>query len=99
MSYEPTILVLKKDLDKNKEFIITGNWQYAGTKENKEDEKTRGGEDNETAMEHIKWAYENYSVVKIGGIELILLSPSFSSFNKKVRDKLDELGIEYGLDN
>lgn len=98
MSYEPTIIVLKKDLDKHKDFILYGDWQYSTTKEGKKDEKTRGGEDNNTVMEEIKWAYEKYNVISIGGIELILMSPCFSQFNKKVREKLDELNVEYALD-
>ena len=99
MSYEPTILVLKKDLDKHKDLILYGDWQYPTTKEGKKDEKTRGGEDNQTVMETIKWVYENHDVISVGGIELILFTPLFGQFNKKVRDKLDELEIEYGLDN
>ena len=99
MSYEPTIIVLKKDLDKHKDYILYGDWQYPTTKEGKKDEKTRGGEEGKTVMEEIKWAYEKHNVVSVGGVQLILLSPCFSSFNKKVRDKLDELEIEYGLDH
>lgn len=99
MSFEPTIVILKKDFDKNKEIIVSGNWQYQGTKEKKDDEKTRGGEGNETIMEYIKYVYEKHNVVSIGGVKLILCNPTPSSFNKKIRKKLDDFNIEYGLSN
>src|SRR5437762_10511444 len=99
MSYEPTIIALKKDLDKNKELIVDGNWQYEGTKENKKDEKTRGGEGNETVMEYIKKSYENNRGIKVGGIELILMRPTLTLFNEAVRNKLYELKINFGIDN
>jgi hypothetical protein len=99
MSYEPTIIALKKDLDKNRELIVDGDWQYEGTKENKKDEKTRGGEFNQTVMEYIKNAYENNNVVRVGGIELILMEPQLTSYNEAVRNKLYELKINFGISN
>lgn len=98
MSYEPTIICMKKDLDKNKDFILDGNWQYDGTKEFKKDQKTGKGEDGKTVMEYIRDVYKG-GFVSIGGIELILMAPDFTSFNMNVRKKLTELKVEFALDN
>ena len=91
MSYEPTLVILKKDLDKHKELILDGAWQYDGS-----DEKTRGEEGNQTIMEYIQDVYKNHSLVIVGGVELLLCSPCFSSYNKQIRDKLTELKVEFG---
>lgn len=92
MSYEPTLVILKKDLDKHKELILDGAWQYDTS-----DESTRGGESHQTTMEYIQEIYK-HTPVTVGGVELLLCSPSFSSYNKQIRNKLDELKVEYGED-
>lgn len=97
MSYEPTIIALKKDLDKHKALIVDGMWQYSGTKEFTKDQKINTQDDG-TVMECIKSAYE-HNGTKVGGVEIILLTPDLSSFNKAVRDKLTELNVEFGLIN
>jgi len=93
MSYEPTLVILKKDLDKHEKLITNGNWLYDGS-----DEKTRGGEEGKTVMEYIKEVYEQKPTI-VGGLELLVCSPCFSSYNKKIREKLDELNVEYGISN
>jgi hypothetical protein len=93
MSYEPTLVILKKDLDKHKDLIIDGNWQYSIS----EDEQR--GEEGLTVMEYIKNVYTRHSPIKVGGIELVLCTPCFSSFNAKVREKLKELKIEFAENN
>ncbi len=88
MSYEPTLLILKKDLDKHQDLIVDGNWQYSTNKEEK-------GEEGLTVMEYIKEVYTKHRMVEIGGVELLLCNPTFSTFNKKVREKLAELNVEF----
>lgn len=90
MSYTPTLLILKKDLDKHKDFLLNGKWQYDGSQD-----KLRGGEDNNSPLEYLKDVYERLSPVQIAGIELLLCTPEFSTFNREVRELLDELKVEY----
>lgn len=52
MSYTPTLLILKKDLDKNKELIIDGDWQYKVV-----DSKTSRSEEGKTVMGYLKYIY------------------------------------------
>lgn len=99
MSYEPTLLCMKKDLDKHKELILNGDWQYSGTKQFKKDQKTGTGEDGMTVMEYIKDVYATSKPLSIGGIQLIAMAPCFSSFNGHVRNKLKELNVEFAEDN
>ncbi len=93
MSYEPTLVILKKDLDKHEELIVNGGWQYDNS-----DESTRGGELGMTVMEYIQNVYTKYKPLKIGGIEIIICQPSLTSYNKSIRDKLTELNVEFGED-
>lgn len=98
MSYEPHIIIVKESLEKHSDLINNGMWQHYGTKESQADEKTRGGEEGQTLMEVIKEAYKNKTFT-IRGIELCMIHPCFSSFNKAVRLKLDEMDIEYATCN
>lgn len=59
------------------------------------DEKTRGGEDGKTVMEYLTNVYFDKNEIDIFGTVCKICSPTFSSFNKKVREKLNELEIEY----
>ena len=94
MSYIPTLLILKKDLDKNKELIIDGDWQYKVV-----DSKTSRSEKGKTVMGYLKYIYQEYTSVKIGGIELFLCTPQLSAFSTEFRKKLKELQIEYAESN
>lgn len=92
MGYTPELLIMKKDLDKHRDYLLNGKWQYDGSQD-----KLKGGEEGLSPLEYIKQAYERdeNSFVKIGGIELILCTPEFSSFNREVRELLTDLKIEY----
>lgn len=94
MSYEPTLVILKKDLDKHKDLIENGNWQY-----DRSDENSRGGEYNMTVIEYIRDVYKKYPITVVSGIELILCHPALTSYNKKIREKLKELEVEFGVSN
>ena len=83
MSYTPTIVIKKQDLDKHKSKF---NDFYSD-------------EEEATTMEYLKYVNEKHDVVKIDNIEIVLCCPEFSSSNKNVREKLKELNIQYGLSN
>lgn len=91
MSYEPTLVILKSSFDKHKELLLDGTWQY----EIKEDEDR--GEEGLTVMEYLQSIIKlkQDKPVKIAGIELYLVNPTFTSFNMQVRKKLTELDVEY----
>lgn len=92
MSYEPTLVILKKDLKKQEDLLENGDWQY----KDKNDEKI--GEEGKTVMEYLQDVNRRKTII-IGKVELVLCSPCFSSFNKAVREKLQELNIEFAEDN
>ena len=93
MSYEPTLVISKKDLDKHDSLLIDGAWQYQNT------EKEPKGEDGLTVMEYIRDIYKNRTPVKISGVELIICNPSLTRFNRSVREKLTELNVEFEESN
>lgn len=86
MSYEPTLVIKKTDLDKHSE-EFEKFWEW----ENDEDEKR--------VMKYLKYVYEIHDRVKIDGIELILCTPEISSFNALVRKKLSEWNVQFGESN
>lgn len=86
MSYEPTLVIKKIDLDKHSS-KFERFWEW----ENNEDEKK--------IMEYLKYVYEVHDRVKIDEIELILCTPEFSYFNKLVREKLSEWNVQFGVSN
>lgn len=83
MSYTPTIVIKKQDLDKHKKLL--DDWYP-----NEEEQKT---------MEYLKFVNDKHDVVKIDNVEIVLCCPEFSSLNSDVRTKLTELGVQYGLSN
>ncbi len=89
MSYEPTIVILKKDLDKHRDLLLDGAWQY---------DESEQGKATRRAFKYIKNVYEG-KYITVGGMELIICQPELSSFNQKVRNVLTELNVEFGLDN
>lgn len=93
MSYEPTLVILKKDLEKHQDLIVDGDWQY------KINDKEDKGEEGLTVMEYLRDLYVKDKSVKVGGVELLLCTPTFSTFNRKVREKLHELDVEFAEKN
>jgi len=86
MSYTPTIVINKKDLDKYAD-KFQRNWEWLTD------------EELEKVMNYLRWVYEKHDVVKINGVELLICEPEYSSLNADVRDKLSEWGVEFGLSN
>ncbi len=91
MSYEPTLIILKKDLDKHKDFLLDGEWQYI-------ESKSKKGVEEKRILEYIRDTYTSTSVT-VGGIELLICQPELSSFNKLIRKRLQDLDVEFGLHN
>jgi len=89
MSYEPTLIILKTSIDKHMDLLINGTWQF-----NIKDDAHRG-EDGLTVMEYLQYVCKNDKPIKIGGIELYLTTPCFTTFNQEVRKKLHDLNIEF----
>ena len=86
MSYEPTLVIKKSDLDRHSEkFEKSWEWEY--------------DEYEKAIMAYLKHVYENHDRVKIDDIELILCTPEFSSFNRLIRERLSEWGVQFGVSN
>lgn len=86
MSYEPTLVIKKSDLDRHSHYL-SNSWLL----EDDTDEKR--------IAKYLQNVYETHDVVQIDGIELILCEPELTSFNKLVRDKLNELNVQFGVSN
>lgn len=89
MSYEPTILILKEDLDKNTDFIVDGDWQW------EEKGKYAPGKEKRKVLEFLQEILTDNNSCSIAGIKLYVCKPEFTSFNEAVRNQLDEFEIEY----
>jgi len=80
MSYEPTLVIKKSDLDKNSEkFEFVWDW-----KENERD-----------VMKYINEVRTTRFPATIDGVDLIVCRPELTSFNKRVREKLKKLKIQF----
>ena len=84
MSYTPTLVIKKSDLSQY-ENILVKTWDYPV--------------ETERVLAYLRNVYENYSVVKIDHLELLVCQPEFSSFNESVREWLDEWEVSYGISN
>lgn len=85
MSYEPTLIIRKSDLNK-KEIIET-----------LESEQYSGDSDVEEVAQYLL-RVNRYTTIKFDDLELVLCNPEFTSFNGLVRNKLRELGIDFRED-
>ena len=83
MSYEPTLIIRKKDLDEA--LPILEEEQYSA------DEETE-----RVAKCLLKVA--KYETIKFDDLELVLCSPAFTSFNRLVRERLTELNVDFRED-
>lgn len=98
MGYEPTILVRKRDLEKQSdtiryaEYNIIPNMKFKG----------RNAKENKQKLIDAYSVLEkalDYETVKFPEIELVIIYVEPPSKNWEVRNLLDELGIEYKLDD
>lgn len=80
MSYEPTLIIRKNDL--NKALPILEQEQYSLD------------EDVAKVAEYLL-EVSKYDTKKFDDLDLVLCSPEFSSFNRLVRERLSELKVDY----
>lgn len=85
MSYEPTLIIRKKDLDKAVPILKLGQEQYVG---------------NEEYLEVINFLLRvsKFEPVKFDDLELILCQPQLHEFNKNVREHLKKLEVDFRED-
>lgn len=88
MSYEPTLLIKVESMRKHKKLFQQGYYT---------DEETRGGESNKTLLEYLGdvWHEDKEWIIDVFGIKCKTCTPTFSTYNSQIRNKLDELKIEY----
>ena len=84
MGYEPILIIRKKDLDKALPIL--------------EQEQYSGDEDTVNVAEYLL-EVSKYETKMFDGLELVLCSPEFSSFNRLVRERLTELKVDYREDD
>ena len=85
MSYEPTVIIRKKDLNTKKVIELL------------EKEECCGNEEKENIAKYLL-KVNQYETVKFGKLELVLCKPEFTSFNASIREKLRKLNIDYRAD-
>ena len=83
MSYEPTLIIRKKDLDKVHPIL--------------EKEQYSLNEDTAKVAEYLL-VVSKYKTKKFDDLELVLCSPEYSSFNRSVRERLSELNVDFRED-
>lgn len=83
MSFEPTLILRKKDLENS--ISILEEEQY-----NHDDEIA------EIAKFLIK--VNSYNIIKFDDLELVICKPELTYFNELIREKLDELEIYFQID-
>lgn len=84
MSFEPTLILRKKDLEKS--ISILEQEQYSG-------------DDDTVRVAEYLLNVNTYETVKFDELELVICQPELTGFNSLVRDKLRELEIDFRLDN
>lgn len=83
MSYEPTLIIRKKDLDKALPIL--------------EEEQYSADEETERVAKYLLQV-SKYVAKKFDELELVLCSPELTSFNRLVRERLTELNVDYRED-
>ena len=80
MSYEPTLIIRKKDLDKVHQIL--------------EKEQYSANEDTSKVAAYLL-EVSKYETIKFDDLELVLCSPNYSAFNRAVRERLTELNVDF----
>jgi hypothetical protein len=86
MSYEPKLIIRKKDLNNKKVIDILEKEQYCGD------------EEKERVSKYLLMV-NNYATIKFDDLELVLCSPELTTFNRLVREKLTKLKVDFRQDN
>ena len=84
MSYEPNLLIRQMDLELKRSILESESWD----------------------VKHVDNIVSSYLLsildekpIILGDLHLLYLKPETTNFNLDVRNKLCELGVEYGIDN
>lgn len=85
MSFEPTLIIRKRDLNSKKVIQILEKEQYCG------DEK------KEKVAEYLLRVNRS-GTFSFDNVELVLCQPEYTWFNKLVRYKLTKLKVEFAMD-
>jgi hypothetical protein len=83
MSYTPTLVIRKKDLENATKIL----------------EEQQYFDDNTSRVAEYLLVVNEYPTVKFDDLELVLCEPETSSFSLEVRNKLKELKIDFREDN
>jgi hypothetical protein len=83
MSYEPTLIIRKKDLDKALPIL---------------EEEQYSVEDETERVAKYLLQVAKYKTKKFDDLELVLCSPEITSFNRLVRERLTELNVDFRED-
>ncbi len=85
MSYEPTLVIKKSDLEKHKSSFETYFTQ-------------REGSERYSVYKYLNYILNNNSTPKIDGIELLICKPELTSFNASVRKILHDFDVQFSID-
>lgn len=83
MSYTPTLVIRKKDLENATKIL----------------EEQQYFDDKTSRIADYLLAVNEYPTIKFDDLELVLCEPETSSFSFEVRNKLKELKIDFREDN
>lgn len=83
MSYEPRLIIIKTQLAKHEQILEQEQWNT-----------------DEEIAKVAKFLLEvnRHKTIKFDEIELVLCQPELTNFNSAVRNKLDELEVDYRTD-
>lgn len=99
MSYEPIIYIRKSDLEKFRDHIEMAEYDAVPKKNFTGRKAAEKKEELLEAYSHLKKALDDEYTIKFPELEIISLYVELTSKNRNVRELLDELKIEYKLDN
>ena len=83
MPYEPTLIIRRQNLLDAVPKLESESWTCDA--------------DNEKVINYLL-DVAKYEFVEFDGLQLILCTPEYSSFNYLVRDKLTKMGIDFRID-
>lgn len=88
MSYEPTIIINKKHLEKHRQKIEEEEWEKGPIKPTQKFERKRA------AYDALRIALNKEAHI-ISKVSIVIIQPEGSWHNEDVRDLLDEFEVEY----
>lgn len=98
MSYEPTLVIRKSDLEKNRKLIEASEWEYIPSIKFKGKWAVRDKIYLEQAMAELQTAL-NIGTVKFPEIEVVIIQPEGTMLGNNVRDLMEKLKIDFRIDS